>query len=199
LDLFLCKLFSNAVQKGVPSSVLALKLSIFLIDTCIILEVGYKEPRWSHPVGPAVPGNVLDIIYLRLVEEQQLQLKVEVSYSATEALRAKDFADFDADEMEQVRALLALLRPRIERRMTPRKIRGRGRRIDLRRTLRNALRTGGEPLVLPCRERKQRQRPLVVLCDISGSMDRYSRVLLQFVYAITSDCARSRRSYLARD
>ena len=119
-------------------------------------------------------------------QEQQLQLEVGLSYSASEALRTKDFADFDADEMEQVRALLALLRPRIEHRMTPRKVRGRGRQIDLRRTLRNALRTGGEPLVLPRRERKQRQRPLVVLCDISGSMDRYSRVLLQFVYAITS-------------
>ena len=51
--------------------------------------------------------------------------------------------------------------------------------------MRWAMRTGGEALVLPRRERKLRQRPLVVLCDISGSMDRYRRILLQFVYAIT--------------
>ncbi len=119
-------------------------------------------------------------------EEQELQLDVQLSYSASEALRHKDFADFNADEMMEVRALLALLRLRIEQRTTPRKVRGRGRHIDLRRTLRGALRTGGEPLVLPKRERKRRQRPVVVLCDISGSMDRYSRVLLQFVYAITA-------------
>ncbi len=119
-------------------------------------------------------------------DEQQLELDVALSYSASEALRHKDFADFDADEMAEVRALMQLLRLRIERRTTPRKVRGRGRQIDMRRTLRAALRTGGEPLALPRRERKRRQRPLVVLCDISGSMDRYSRVLLQFVYAITT-------------
>jgi uncharacterized protein with von Willebrand factor type A (vWA) domain len=52
--------------------------------------------------------------------------------------------------------------------------------------MRRALRTGGEALVLPRRTRKRRRRPLVVLCDISGSMDRYSRILLQFVYSMSA-------------
>ena len=117
--------------------------------------------------------------------EERDELAVQLSYSPGEALREKDFADFDADEMDEARALLALLRPRIEQRVTRRSVPGRGRRLDLRRTMRRAMRTGGEALVLPRRQRKLRQRPLVVLCDISGSMDRYSRILLQFVYAIT--------------
>ncbi|MDQ5854712.1 MAG: VWA domain-containing protein [Chloroflexota bacterium] len=117
--------------------------------------------------------------------EERDELAVQLSYSPGKALREKDFADFDADEMDEARALLALLRPRIEQRVTRRSVPGRGRGLDLRRTMRRAMRTGGEALVLPRRERKLRQRPLVVLCDISGSMDRYSRILLQFVYAIT--------------
>jgi uncharacterized protein len=117
--------------------------------------------------------------------EKREEIEIQLSYSPGEALREKDFADFDADEMDQVRALLALLRPRIEQRLTRRRVPGRGRTIDLRRALRRAMRTGGEALALPRRRRKRRQRPLVVLCDISGSMDRYSRILLQFVYSIT--------------
>ena len=56
-----------------------------------------------------------------------------------------------------------------------------------RRTLRQNLRYGGEPLSLARRTRKTKRRPFVVICDISGSMERYSRVLLQFIYAITTD------------
>jgi len=117
--------------------------------------------------------------------EQRDEIEVQLSYSPGEALRQKDFAGFDADEMAQVRALLALLRPRIAQRVTRRRVPGRGRHLDLRRALRKAMRTGGEALVLPRRERKSRPRPLVVLCDISGSMERYSRILLQFVYSMT--------------
>ena len=61
-----------------------------------------------------------------------------------------------------------------------------GKLLDLRRTLRHNLRYGGEPLELPRRQRKVKRRPLVVICDISGSMERYSRVLLQFIYAVSS-------------
>jgi uncharacterized protein with von Willebrand factor type A (vWA) domain len=117
--------------------------------------------------------------------EARDEIEVELSYSPSAALRQKDFADFDADEMDAARALLAVLRPRIEQRVTRRQAPGRGRHLDLRRAMRHAMRTGGEPLALPRRERKLRRRPLVVLCDISGSMDRYSRILLQFVYTIT--------------
>ena len=118
--------------------------------------------------------------------EEQGEIEVELSYSPSEALREKDFADFDADEMDEARALIALLRPRVEQRVTRRKMPGRGRSYDPRRALRRSLRTGGETLVIPHRRPKLRQRPIVLLCDISGSMDRYSRLLLHFVYVVTT-------------
>src|SRR4051794_14467081 len=117
--------------------------------------------------------------------EEREELEFQFSYSASDLLKQKDFAQFDADEMDAARALIAQIRPRIEQRRTRRMIAGRGRHFDLRRSMRRSMRTGGETLFLPRRERKLRPRPLVVLCDISGSMDRYSRILLQFVYTIT--------------
>ena len=61
---------------------------------------------------------------------------------------------------------------------------GAGPRLDVRRALRQSLRTGGDVVSLPRRERRRRQRPIVLLCDVSGSMERYSRMLLQFAHAI---------------
>jgi uncharacterized protein len=75
------------------------------------------------------------------------------------------------------------LEPRTTRRKRPTQ---RGRQIDMRRVLRRNLRYGGEPLEMAWREPRTRPRPLVVLCDISGSMERYSRILLQFVHTITN-------------
>ena len=63
----------------------------------------------------------------------------------------------------------------------------RGRRVDMRATLRAALRSGGSSIPLKRRSRKMRHPPLVILCDISGSMSRYSRMILHFIHAITSD------------
>jgi len=57
--------------------------------------------------------------------------------------------------------------------------------LDLRRVARRNLRYGGEVLVLPRRRRKRRPRPLALICDISGSMDRYTRLLLRFLHATT--------------
>src|SRR5690606_23146523 len=66
----------------------------------------------------------------------------------------------------------------------------RGARVHMRRTLRHALRTGGEAIALAFRERRPRRTKLVLLCDVSGSMDLYSRFLLQFLYALQNEFAR---------
>jgi uncharacterized protein len=58
--------------------------------------------------------------------------------------------------------------------------------LDLRRVLRRNLKYAGEPLELPTRRRKPKHRPLVLLCDVSGSMERYSSMLLQFVQSVAS-------------
>jgi hypothetical protein len=118
--------------------------------------------------------------------QEQDEIEIQMSYSQSEQLRQKDFAQFTADEMDQARELMAQISYRIARRPVRRFTPGRGRRIDARRTMRQTLRSGGEAVTLLRKERKHKQRPLVVLCDISGSMDRYSRMLIQFVHTISA-------------
>ncbi len=118
--------------------------------------------------------------------EEQGDVEIQLSFSHSEQLRRKDFAHFTADELDEARALIAQLEPRVALRRIRRFVPGRGRRVDARRTLRHTLRSGGEVTELLRRQRKLKQRPLVVLCDISGSMDRYSRILIQFVHVISA-------------
>jgi uncharacterized protein with von Willebrand factor type A (vWA) domain len=101
-------------------------------------------------------------------------------------LADKDFAAFTADEMVEARKALARLVWNPGERRTRRWVRGRGARIDLRRAIAESLRTGGDLVMLPTRARRVRPRPLVLLCDVSGSMERYSRMLLHFAHALTS-------------
>ena len=106
------------------------------------------------------------------------------TYSARETLRHKDFAKLTAEELQQARTLLDELRwepgLRRSRRWRP-EARGEP---DLRRALRTALRNEGEAFIIPRRGRKRERRPIVLLCDVSGSMERYSRMLLQFAYCL---------------
>ena len=106
-------------------------------------------------------------------------------FSAREALRKKDFAQFSHEEIAEARRMIALMNWRLGTRKTRRKERSNlGDFIDYRATLRRSMRHRGVPIELRRRRRKERMRPLVLICDISGSMDRYSRLLLQFVHAL---------------
>jgi hypothetical protein len=106
-------------------------------------------------------------------------------YSDREALRHRDFAELSGDELRAVRELMASMRWRLSQRRTRRTVGARrGPAVDLRRTLRRNLSRGGELLKLARRRRKLHRRPLVLLCDISGSMEPYSRLLLHFIYAV---------------
>ena len=106
------------------------------------------------------------------------------TWSEIGGLAHKDFADFTPAEMTRARIALERLDWIHGERRTRRWIRGRGPRIDLRRALMRSLRTGGEVITLPTRRRRSRPRPLVLLCDVSGSMDRYSRMLLHFAHGL---------------
>lgn len=106
------------------------------------------------------------------------------AYSPVEALRTKDFAEFTPAELEQARILLARLPWQLGVRRTRRWERASGGAIDLRPLLRRNLMRGGEPLDLPRRRRREAPRPIVLLGDVSGSMERYSRMLLQFVLGL---------------
>ena len=103
--------------------------------------------------------------------------------AAAERLASRDFASLSSDELARLVAAMRALRlatpPRRSRRYEPGP---RGRRIDLRTTLRQAQRSGGYPIRLARHRLRLRPRRLVVLCDISGSMEPYARALLQLVY-----------------
>jgi hypothetical protein len=110
---------------------------------------------------------------------------VELGASAHELLREQDFSEMTGEEFERCRRLIAAIahaRPRrASRRRAPDP---RGDRLDLRRLARRSLRTGGDPVEQTWKSRKAVPRKLVVLCDVSGSMDAYSRALLLFLHAV---------------
>jgi uncharacterized protein len=104
--------------------------------------------------------------------------------SDREALAARDFSTFTSEQLDEVYRLTLEIARRLARRISRRRrpVRRRGR-VDLRRTLRANL-TRGDLIDLRYRERKPRKVKLVLLCDVSGSMDLYSRFLLQFLFAL---------------
>lgn len=108
--------------------------------------------------------------------------------SANERLQTMDFEAMSADEIAAakaaIRALVMPLDLRPTRRFRPDPL---GPRIDLRRTIRENRHQGGEILEIARSRRETRPPPLVVLCDISGSMARYSQVLLHFLHAVTNE------------
>jgi uncharacterized protein with von Willebrand factor type A (vWA) domain len=110
---------------------------------------------------------------------------IAVRYSPAEILRHKDFAAYSAAEHAEARRLMARIRlagaSRRSRRVHPAK--KAGTLGDLRRTVRGALRTGGEPIRLSTLEHVRKRRRVVLLCDVSGSMEPYARALLRFQHA----------------
>jgi uncharacterized protein with von Willebrand factor type A (vWA) domain len=111
-------------------------------------------------------------------------VEVTRTYSNRELLRHKNFAEMNASESEAVQQLIAQLLWNVSERRTLRKRPGKGHLIDLRRTLRHSLRSEGEIFRWSYRRPKQKPRPLVVIADISGSMERYTRLLLHFMYGM---------------
>jgi uncharacterized protein len=111
--------------------------------------------------------------------------------SNTESDAEKDFSLFGADELEEISHLARRIARRLARIPSRRwEVARRGLRVDLRRTLRQSLKSGGEFIRLSFKRRKQKKTRLVVMCDVSGSMDLYSQILLQFVYGLQNSFAR---------
>ncbi len=110
------------------------------------------------------------------------------SYSADDALLRKDFATFRDDELREARRYLRRLAPKLATATTRRRRQARsGPEVDLRRSLRLAARRGGEVLRLMHRRRRVRRLNVLLLCDVSGSMDVYSRFLVQFLYGLQNE------------
>ena len=123
--------------------------------------------------------------------EREVELDATLTWSDQEVLRTRDFEQMSAAELAAAKAAIARLRlaipPAPTRRYRPHP---RGSFVDMRTTFRRSLRLGSSAVVLARRRRHRKPAPLVVLCDISGSMSRYSRVLLHFAHALARDRTR---------
>lgn len=131
------------------------------------------------PAPPPLPD--------RKDEDQQIEIDASATQSGQERLKTLDFEQMSINEVAQAKRMLARLalpvKPLQTRRMAASAV---GRAIDPRATLRSALRSGGEVLALKHRAPRTRWPNLVVICDISGSMAQYSRMVLHFVHAVAN-------------
>ena len=122
-------------------------------------------------------------------EEVQEVIEVTQTFSTRELLRHKDFGELSAEELTNIKQLIAQLVWQLGQRRTRRQKIGHGRNLALRRSLRRNLRYGGEMLEWNYKEPKIKPRPLVILADVSGSMERYTRLLVHFFYSLTQGLA----------
>jgi uncharacterized protein len=142
-------------------------------------------PAASLDAAPLSPGSISSSAARgdpSPVDADSPELPVALSPSEEEVLRQKRFDSLSTDELRQLNELMKRMRLEAPLRRTRRAERYRlGERIDLRRTLRGSLRTGGDPVRVRRRRRRIVPRRIVLLCDISGSMEPYARAYLQFL------------------
>lgn len=162
------------------------------IDPALALLLPASEPP---PPGTAAPRRVTDALQPprpRLPQrppppKPELNLEATLTWSASEVLRTRDFAQMSAAELDATRRQVARLRfadeplPIRRTRSAP-----RGKSLDRRQMLRTAVRSGGDAMPLCFRAPRTAPPPLVILCDISGSMARYTEMLLRFIHALAA-------------
>lgn len=162
-----------------------LKKMMSLMLPKVRTEAPPDQPEMAQRLAEALHGSGTE-----QEEPEKTEIEIDASFtvSAAERLQDKDFEKMTGEEMAQARRLLTRLSlPLAE--VTTRRHRPdpMGPRVDPRATLRRMLRSGGDLSDLARKRRRTRPPPLVVLCDISGSMTRYSRMLLHFMHAVTND------------
>lgn len=166
-------------------------------------EVFWRAPRvGGHAINPDLGESSRELsrrLSDALYADKRIQTKFALpparlerdgvlTYSEQEVLRTRDFEAMSAEEMVRAKAVIKSMRlllvPVSSRRY---RTHSRGRLVDMRASLRASLRSGGSTIYLVRRRNRERPPPLVVLCDVSGSMSRYSRMLLHFVHTLSSD------------
>ena len=148
-------------------------------------RMGESEPAERAPARLS-PGTAPGLSESTRASDGE-EMSLRMAFSPSEVLRTKDFEQMSAEEVRQAREALRHLRlnlrPILTRRFRPDPY---GPGIDARRTLRASLRTGGYPVALRRRSLATRRPALVAICDISGSMETYSRILLHFFHTLTN-------------
>ena len=144
-------------------------------------KLAERVARALLPQASIVPRNVDQL-------PPEVQADARFTVSTREVLQQKDFASMTTDELEEAKEMLRHLRlplPTLPARRL--RARTRGQRVDLRATMKQMVKQAGGVIQLRRRSPDERHPTLVVLCDISGSMENYTRMLLHFVHAITND------------
>lgn len=151
--------------------------------------------RGNATPPPPPPTRLLDAMHGSQAQHapqptqdpDELEFDATLTFSANEKFQRLDFEGMTSDEWAQAKAAIAHFALPVKplRRRRTRSV-NRGNIIDLRRTLRESVRTGGEVIHLMRKAPEVKPPPLVVLCDISGSMHRYTRMFLHFIHALTN-------------
>ncbi len=137
-------------------------------------------------------GDEQDILEQWLDSETEEDAEGEeddsTAYSVEEVLSRKDFSEFTTEDMEKAREIVAKLAAILATRLSRRKVVGKkGKIIDFRRSWRKSLSHGGEPLELIRKQQKIKKTKILLLCDVSGSMDCYAKFLIQFIYGMQKE------------
>jgi uncharacterized protein with von Willebrand factor type A (vWA) domain len=125
----------------------------------------------------------------RVAEETRPEIEVDAKFtvSGKELLQSKDFAQMTAEEINDAKKALASMALTMDKIRLRRLVPAYSGKVDPRRTLRASMRAGGDIIDLKFRQPAEKRPPLVAICDISGSMSQYSRLLLHFLHAVTAE------------
>ena len=153
------------------------------------------QPHGLAPPPPEMSKRLAEAMLPQLEPAQQpeqpsqeVEVETTMTFSTRERLQHMDFESMSGEEWRVAKSLIEKMRLPIRTVVTRRdKPDPRGKRIDLADTLRKSMRWGGDCLVPQHRSRVRRQPPLVVLCDISGSMHRYTRMFLYFLHGVARE------------
>ena len=150
------------------------------------LPIRLKSPNWDTQGRRQSPYKAKKIDNEKKPTEgdEFPLLDLSQTYSSQEILRNKDFSELDDNELASVKELISQLSWQLGFKRSRRFKAGRGSSVDIRRSLRSNLQFGGEILQWSYRQHKIKPRPLVVIADISGSMEQYTSMLLHFTYSL---------------
>ncbi len=153
---------------------------------------GRSQPQ-KAPLAPRHKrqNQQFNIVTYMAYKAQLADQEIEVvdkteSYSNAELLQQKLFSEMSPEELETIKRLIQEMRWQAIQRQTRRRVADKnGEMLRLRQVMHTAVRTGGVPIELSWQSRKIKQRPLILIADVSGSMERYGRLLLQFFYSVS--------------
>jgi len=155
---------------------------------------GSRPPRGQKtPIAPRhkTRPKRFDIVSYMAYKAGPTDQEIEVAdkagtFSSAEVLQRKEFSEMEPEELETIKRLIQEMRWQVALRRTRRRVPdSNGDMLHLRRAMRSTAKYGGIPLDLFWQRRKIKQRPFVLLADISGSMEKYARLMLQFFYSVS--------------